>query len=464
HGDADLPAAADPAIDARVLDAVADELWRARGDSLIVCGANDVDTQILVLAANELLGNVGATIDADNLSNQKCGDDASLAQLVDDMERGRIEVLILYGANPVYDAADGERFRAAMARVPLTISFADRLDETATHAAIVCPDHHFLEAWGDAEPIASSYSLAQPAIAPLFDTRAAQESLLTWLGRPEDFYVSVRAFWRTTLFPRQTRYATFDEFWDHSLHDGVYAAAPRERSRTRFAADWKGSFASVARAQAGASHGDRDRFELHLYEPVGVRDGAHANNPWLQELPDPVSKVTWGNYAAIAPADATRLAVASGDVVALDAGGHRIELPVHVQPGQAPRTISVALGYGRTRAGHVGDGVGVNVFALTPVVAGTRRYARDGITVARTGRREALATTQSHHSMEGRAIVKELRLTDIDRGHGDGETADLPTLWAARPRGGHNWGMAIDLSACTGCSACVTACQAENNV
>ena len=464
-GDTSLPEVDESSLDRRALDAAADSLWRARGESLLVTGTNDVDSQIVVHAANALLGNIGTTVDLDNVSLQKRGDDAAFARLVEDMSAGRVDTLILYGVNPVYDAPDADRFRAALSRVALTVSFADRVDETAAHADIVCPDHHFLEAWGDAEPIASQYSLAQPTIAPIFDTRAAQESLLTWLGRSPDFYSYLRDFWRGEIIPVQSRDTTFDELWDHSLHDGVFAGPVRVTTHKPLVGDWKASAGRVAREQAGGGRRELDTFELHIYEPVALRDGAHANNPWLQELPDPVSKITWGNYAAIAPADASRLGLATGDVVALDASGRRVELPVHVQPGQALRTVSVALGYGRTRSGHVGDGVGVNVFPLTRLEGGTRRYARTAITLTRTGRVTALATTQSHHSMEGRAIVKETSLGDFveRRDHGD-EPDDPPTLWAERPKGGHNWGMAIDLSACTGCSACVTACQAENNV
>ncbi|HJZ78153.1 MAG TPA: hypothetical protein VKE51_40780, partial [Vicinamibacterales bacterium] len=288
RGDAAVPDLDESALDRRALDSTADDLWRARGESLVVCGVNDVDTQILVHAMNALLGNIGTTLDLDNVSLQKRGDDVALARLVDDMEAGRVGGLILYGVNPVYDAPDSDRFAAAIARVPLTVSLADRLDETAAHAHIVCPDHHFLEAWGDAEPIASCYSLAQPAISPLFDTRAAQDSLLTWLGRSPGFYDYLRGVWRETLFPAQARYATFDEFWDHSLHDGVFAIPPRTISEKPFAAEWRASAASVARSQPDAAASRRrDTYELHLYEPVAVRDGTHANNPWLQELPDP---------------------------------------------------------------------------------------------------------------------------------------------------------------------------------
>ena len=462
HGSVDVPESDESQLDRDALDNAADDLWRARGESLVVCGAHDEATQTLVLAVNALLGNIGRTVDLDHVSLQKQGDDAAFARLVDDMAARRVDVLILYGVNPAYDAPDAERFAAAMARVPLTVSFADRLDETAARADIVCPDHHFLEAWGDAEPIASRYSLAQPTIAPLFDTRAAQESLLAWLEREPDFYAYLRAHWRGALFPTQDRCDTFDEFWDRSLHDGVFTGAPRPAVERRFAGDCRRAAETVRHAHAQAAGG----FEVHLYEPVAVRDGAHANNPWLQELPDPVSKVTWGNYAAIAPAIAARYGLADGDVVALEAGARRLELPILVQPGQHARSISVALGYGRTRGGRVAEGVGVDAYPLAQSIDGRRRYFRTGVRLTRTGRRDPLAATQTHHSMEGREIVKQTTLASFLESSGQGADAhaDAPTLWAERPRGEHNWGMAIDLTSCTGCSACVTACQAENNV
>ncbi|HEY3159563.1 MAG TPA: 4Fe-4S dicluster domain-containing protein [Vicinamibacterales bacterium] len=469
-GIADVPDAPERSMDPRPLDAAADDLWRTRGASLVVSGADDVATQVIVHATNVLLGGIGTTVDLDRPSLQRRGDDIAVARLIDDMARGNVDVLIVYGVNPVYDYPQPDRFVAAMRDVPLTISCSDRLDETAALAHAVCPDHHFLEAWGDAEPVASFFSLAQPTIAPLFDTRAAQDSLLTWLGRTPDFYEYLRAFWRETLYPLQLQYATFDEFWDRSLHDGVFTLPPQPAAEKRFGGDVWAAAAGIGRDhdRSAAEH-HPDGYELHLYETVGQRDGAHANNPWLQELPDPVSKVTWGNYAAVAPSFASRLGVSSGDVVALDAGTGRIELPVCVQPGQSPRAISVALGYGRRRAGRVGGGVGANAYGLVRLVAGMRRYSRTGIMVARTGRVDPLAATQTHHSMEGRTIVEETTLAawlaSSSAPHaGEAPHAEVPSLWAERPSGAHAWGMAIDLSACNGCSACITACQAENNV
>jgi len=467
QGMAGVPDVQDSPLDGRALDAAADDLWRDRGESLVVCGSQDPRVQLIVHHVNVLLGNIGHTVDLDHPSHQKQGDDAAVARVVDEMSRGDIDVLILYGVNPGYDYPEAGRFLEAMKKVPLSVSFADRLDETAACADAVCPDHHFLEAWGDAEPVASFYSLAQPTIAPLFDTRSAQDSLLKWLGETPDFYQYLREFWRTTLYPQQDRDATFDDFWDHSLHDGVFATPRRTASAWPFVGDSNRAAAGIQRDHARTAADARaDRHELHLYETVGLRDGTHANNPWLQELPDPVTKITWGNYAAIAPSFAVRLGVTSGDVIALEDGGWRVELPVHVQPGQSPQTISVAVGYGRTRSGKVGQGVGVNVFPLVASAGGVRRYFRTGVRATRTGRSEPLAATQTHHSMEGRAIVKATTLEAflVSASSGNDDRVELPSLWAERPGGQHKWGMAIDLNSCTGCSACVTACQAENNV
>jgi molybdopterin-containing oxidoreductase family iron-sulfur binding subunit len=228
--------------------------------------------------------------------------------------------------------------------------------------------------------------------------------------------------------------------------------------------DWRASARSILdeNRQARAARRD-DRYELHLYEGVPLRDGRHANNPWLQELPDPITKVTWGNVASIAPALAQQLGLGDGDIVSLKTATREIELPVFVQPGQASRTISVALGYGRTQSGKAGRNVGVNAYPLTSMDRALRSYAVSNVTLTKTGRRQALAATQTHFSMEGRPIVLETTAAELaSEAHEARE--EHPTLWAERARGDHAWGMAIDLNACTGCSACLVACQAENNV
>ena len=449
------------------LDAVADELWKHRGESLVVSGVNDLAVQMTINALNGLLGNIGKTIDLAQPSLQRSGDDKAVADLIEAMDRGDVHTLILYGVNPAYDYADAGRFLNALQKVKLSVSFSDRLDETSLHVHAVCPDHHFLEAWGDAQPVESHLSLAQPLIAPLFETRAAAESLMRWRGDPQpNYYNYLREFWRKNVFPKPSEPRNFDAFWDKCLQDGVVVSSSMgDTHSSSLSHDWEKTAHSVLQAHqpGGEARGDGS-YELHFYESVALRDGRHANNPWLLELPDPVSKVTWGNYAALAPKLAEKLGVEDGDVLRLRSDRGQIEIPAFVQPGQEVHTISVALGYGRTAVGKAGEHVGVNVFPLTAIKDGFRSYSNSNVTLEKTGRRETVASTQSHFSMEGRPIVQEISLAELKAGESSEAKESMPTLWAERLQGEHSWGMAVDMNSCTGCSACVVACQAENNV
>ena len=459
----EVAAPPDP-VDAKTLNSVADELWRHCGESLVVSGCNDVAIQLVVHTLNRLLGNVGRTLDLDRPSLQRMGNDAEVATLVEEMARGEIHTLILHGVNPAYDYADPGGFLAGLSKVAFSISTADRRDETSAAVHAICPDHHFLESWGDAEPVAGMLSLCQPIISPLFDTRAAAESLLRWLGDPSDPYGFLRDYWRTAILPRQHTHHDFDTFWDQTLERGVLDLGPPAGAAVADpgGGDWRAAAATLREeSQRAASSGDAGRYELALFESVPLRDGRHANNPWLLELPDPITKVTWGNVALIAPSLATQLGLGDGDVVSLTTAAGAIEIPVFQQPGQHPRTLSVALGYGRRQVGKAGNDVGINAFPLTRLVRGARRTWADGVTLASTGRRDKLASTQSHFSMEGRPIVLETTRAELGR---RGDADKLPNLWNERLQGERSWGMSIDLDSCTGCSACVVACQAENNV
>jgi Fe-S-cluster-containing dehydrogenase component len=453
-------------IDAAVLDRLAAALWEHRGASLVVSGSNEVAVQLVVHTINRLLGNVGKTVDLDRPSLQRQGDDAAMAELVAEMQRGEVHTLIMHGVDPAYDYSDGTWFLNALSHVALSVSTADRRDETSTATHAVCPDHHFLESWGDAEPVAGHLGLRQPTIAPMFDTRSAAESLLRWIGDATDHYTFLREHWRTAVLPRQRAFGDFDAFWDHTLERGVLDLGPPPAEPvTGEGGDWRTAMATLRDDARRHAAGDGERYELALFESVAMRDGRNANNPWLLELPDPITKLTWDNVAAIAPALASRLGLRNGDVVALTTAVGHLEVPVFVQPGQHPRTISVALGWGRHQVGKAGNGVGVNAFPLAKLVRGARRTWLDGVALSPTGRRVKLAGTQSHFSMEGRPIVLETTRAALGgHVHGGHEHGELPDLWPQRPHGERSWGMTIDLDACTGCSACVVACQAENNV
>jgi molybdopterin-containing oxidoreductase family iron-sulfur binding subunit len=456
------PDAPDPAVDPRLLDAIADDLWDHPGESLVVSGVNDLAVQTAVNRLNVLLRNAGRTIDLDRPSQQSQGDEAAVADLIAALERGEVQGLLLWGVNPLYDHPEAGRIARALANVPLKISFAERLDETAALADVIAPDHHFLESWGDAEPVEGCFGLRQPAIAPLFNTRAVPASLLRWMGEEQpDAYRHLREHWQRELFPRQTRWARFDDFWDHSLQDGACEIAPPESgpAPARDAGDLAAATAAILAAHREAR--SQQGYEVLLYEKVGLRDGRHANNPWLQELPDPVSRLTWGNQIDLSPRMAAEMGLEEGDVVRLRHGGTVLELPVRLQPGQPHGMVAVALGYGRTRAGKVADGVGANAFPLVAARDGFHRNWASGARLEKTGYHEALAAVQRHSSMEGRPIVRTLTPAELRRGK---EEEPHDSLWKEWPREGHHWGMSIDLNACTGCSACVVACQAENNV
>ena len=282
------------------IDASPTRWSRHRGESLVVSGSDDVATQLVVGKLNALLGNIGATVDLERPSLQRQGDDGAMAALIDDMARGAVRALMLWGANPVYDHPDGAAFGKALAKVPLTISFADRRDETSAHVHALCPDHHFLESWGDAEPVRGHFSLRQPLIAPLLDTRAAAESLLAWVDRPTDH----RSYLRELLAARAPSAAgtagSFDEFWEATLERGVIDL-PRpplaaQRVQGRLAG---GGARGASRGQTPiAGPPTAAATSCRCTRRSAARDGRHANNPWLLELPDPITRLTWGNVAA----------------------------------------------------------------------------------------------------------------------------------------------------------------------
>ena len=245
-----------------------------------------------------------------------------------------------------------------MKKVPLKISLNATLDETSALADFACPQGHFLETWGDVETVRGTFSINQPTIAPLFQTRAFQESLLRWSGDSRTFYDVLRQSWREKLFPQQKQYTNFDEFWDQTLQKGVFTPEATRSEISSFKPD--GLSASIARLISAGEV--PNGISLVLYQKVSMRDGQFANSPWLQELPDPITKITWDNYANVSPRYAETAGLEEGRVVRITKGATAIELPVHIQPGQHDDVVAIALGYGRTKAGKAGDHVGVNAY------------------------------------------------------------------------------------------------------
>lgn len=472
------------------VSAIAARLWKSRGSSIVVCGLNDLESQVLINYINHLLGNYPGTVDIDRPSYQMRGNDADLQDLLGELKAGRVAALIIHVANPVFDLPDGTEIAGYFERVPLTISTSDHSDETSGAVRIICPEPHRLESWSDAEPVAGVVSITQPVIEPFGNTRPLAESLSAWMGAYRPMYEFIRKEWEGNVFTRQRVEKSFRTFWDRTVHDGFAVVEPLPQKRTRFNRSAVKTPETVPTKVAPANNA----LDLVLYPTVAILDGRHAHNPWLQELPDPITKIVWDNYASLSPVTASTLDLHESDIVRLEAVGNSIELPVHIQPGQCDGVVAVALGYGRkgtdrfTRIGPQWfeanptvspDGlVGKNAAAFILLGDGRRQYDAHHVSITKTGKQSLLASTQEHHSLhvperlaprngERRPIVQETSYTEYQRDPAAGSFGkhDLASMWPEEHTyNGHHWGMAIDLTACTGCSACVVGCMAENNI
>jgi len=427
-------------------DAVAKDLARHRGRSAVIPGDHQPPAvHVLAHVMNQTLGNVGKTVVHTAPVEARPEDQlASLRALVQDMEAGRVELLVVLGGNPVFTAPADVPFAAALAKVPLRMHLGLYPDETAALCHWHVPEAHPLEAWSDVRAFDGTVTIVQPLIAPLYGGKSAHE-LLAAFGEPPDRsgYDLVRQHWQAG-HPG----GDFEQAWRRWLHDGVVP-------RTALAPE-----AVVPAKIIPPPPAPGGGLELVFRPDPTIHDGRHANNAWLQELPKPITHLTWDNVALVSPATAERLALRSEDVVELTYRTRTVRAPVWVMPGHPDESVTVHLGGGRTRAGRVGTGTGFDAYAL--------RFADGlgftaGLEVHPTGERHPLAATQHHHRMEGRDIV---RATTLERYlHEKPERPELEaTLYPLVPYPGHRWGMAIDLSACVGCNACAVACQAENNV
>jgi molybdopterin-containing oxidoreductase family iron-sulfur binding subunit len=370
-------------------------------------------------------------------------------------------------ANPAYDYYKTKDFKAALAKVKLRVSFADQNDETALLCNVVAPNHHYLESWGDAQVTAGYYSIIQPTINPVYNTRQAEQSLLLWSDSPvKDYYTFVRNTWDTVIFPKAGA-GTGQKAWEALLQTGFVKLPAAAAGSYSFAKDVNAAAQTIASQSAQIAAKD-NQVEVMLYQNGAIGDGKKANNPWLQELPDPVSKVTWENFAAVAEKYGRDvLKIEEGDVVEVAVDGYSIKLPALFQPGQAQGTVSIALGYGRTAAGKVGNNVGQNAFPFYSFRNGTFQTTGGIATITATGDQSPLAQTQTHHSYEGRNVIRETTFNQYLKDATSGnkrEKKDYASLWDEYDHPQYNWVMAIDLNACTGCGACVVACNAENNV
>ncbi|GGC16137.1 quinol:cytochrome C oxidoreductase [Parapedobacter defluvii] len=442
------------------LKLVVQELQQARGRAVVVSGSNEVAMQTLTNAINVALQSYGSTIDLDNPSYQYKGDDEAFTTFLAEANRGDIDVAFFLDSNPLYSYPDVTAVKDALGKIKFKLSFADREDETASELDAIAPNHNFLESWGDAHPRGGYYTIVQPTINPVYNTRQAEHSLLLWAGEKTDYYTFVKNYWEQQLLVGSSK------TWKDVLQTGFEYKG--EQPAATYSFDFA-SLGAVANAIALHSKALAKDVEVQLYQSIAIKDGKQGNNAYLHELPDPVSKVTWDNYAAINPKFAESLGLGENSLVEVAGeNGYKVTLPVLMQPGQAMGTVSIAVGYGRTKVGKAGDNVGKNAYPFAKLANGTLQFNTTAKLAKASGTYE-LAQTQTHHTIEGRNVIRETTFTKYKEnpGHNAGKWTDSHKtydLWNKYEQPGHKWVMAIDLNACTGCGACIVACNIENNI
>ena len=441
---------------AQWIKAVVQDLQQHRGASLVVPGDHQPPlVHALAHAMNDALGNVGQTVIYTAPVVARPVDQlASLRELVQDMAADRVELLVIMGGNPVYTAPADVEFAAHLTNVEFCVHLGLYQDETSRLCHWHIPETHVLESWGDARAYDGTVSLMQPLIAPLYDGKSAYQLLAALMEEPErSDHEMVRAYWQN-----QYEGANFEHFWNTALHNGLIAdtALPPKNVQLQ----------QARLTELDAPPAPAPGLELIFQPDPTIWDGRFANNGWLQELPKPITKLTWDNAALLSSATAERLGLSNEEVVELRFQERAVRAPVWIMPGHADETVTVHLGYGRERTGRVGTGAGFNAYVLR---TSDTFWFGNGLEIRKTGERYPLATTQLHHSMEGRSIVLAATLEHyLENPHFVADEIHQPqpdeTMYPLYEYQGHAWGMVIDQSMCIGCNACVVACQSENNI
>ncbi len=470
-------------IDATV-DAIASEIRKAGSKAVVVCGLNDINAQMVTLAINKLLQS--EAFDTEKPRYIRAGNTAEVDKLIADMNAGRIGALIIDGVNPVYALPNAADFVEGLGKVDLSVYFALNNDETAQAVSHVAAASHYLESWGDAELKKGHLSLMQPVIRELFDTRQFQACLLNWMGGEMSYREYVKDNWTNSyLNGFGWNKALQDGVFTVDMNDGVNESAVESTVEPNEGATGEETMiSSLSSALRSLTSAADSSMELTLYSKVGMGDGKQANNPWLQEFPDPITRVTWDNYITISKADAEELGLENynvanggldGSYANVTVDGTTLEnIPVIIQPGQAKGTAGLSFGYGRMAGMQEEMQTGVNAFPLYKNFNDVQ-----SVSISKASGVHEFACIQLHNTLMGRGdIIKETTLKEfnteephvwnpvpqvsLDHQEVPATTVDL---WESFDRSiGHHFNMSIDLNACTGCGACVIACHAENNV
>jgi molybdopterin-containing oxidoreductase family iron-sulfur binding subunit len=465
------------------IKAVALDLEQHRKESLVIVGASQPPiVHALAHAMNHALGNVGKTvIYTEPVEANPVVQMESLRELVADMEAGRIDLLLMIGGNPVFTAPADLHFAEHLAKVKLRVHLSLYDDETSALCHWHIPAAHSLETWSDARAYDGTVTIVQPLIAPLYGGKSAHEVLavFTPTSRGRSSHDLVRDYWKS-----QKSTADFEKFWQIALHDGLIAdtALPPKTVEIKATSIQQQATSNQHRASSIQSKRSEDpdssgqpatshkqpasSLEIIFKPDPTIGDGRYANNGWLQELPKPLTKLTWDNAALISPATAARLGLSNEEMVELRYRERKVKAPIWIVPGHPNEAVTVHFGYGRARAGKIGTGIGFNAYALRTSDA---PWFGPGLEIHKTGERYQLASTQLHHNMENRHLVRAGTLAEYlehpdfvhEMGH---EPPRNMTLYPEHKYEGYAWGMVIDLNSCIGCNACTIACQAENNI
>ncbi|MFT5305527.1 MAG: MoCo/4Fe-4S cofactor protein with predicted Tat translocation signal [Chitinophagales bacterium] len=481
------------------IEALAAELTAAKGKSIVVSGSNKKSTQLLVNAINDMLGNYGSTVTWDRACYYRQGDDTKLQGLLTDMSAGSVGAVLVMDANPAY--VFGESFTSALEKVELTVDFSERKTETSGHVEYALPNHHYLESWNDAMPKDGVYATIQPTISHLFNTKSTQELLLSWSGDNSSYYDFIQANWKETVLGSQSKFSGFEALWNNAVHDGELTFEAKESA----------SFAGVDASAAASdvlSAVSASGLEVKLYEKVQIGDGSLSDNPWMQELPDPITRMTWDGYFVASPKwienqDLTHNAKnREYRVVSANINGVEFTLPVVGLPGVPEGVLGLAYGYGRSNTTHPEYSRGENAFKLIDrSTIKVQAFAASDV-VEQGGHKMGIVQQEygiTHTGLGGdktRKVVKETTLTDWQANHASDNDINFGSEWMDRKEWiekysyslygeetnedtdskdyggahvaalgqGHHWGMGVDLNSCIGCGACVVACNVENNV
>ncbi|GAB4230752.1 MAG: TAT-variant-translocated molybdopterin oxidoreductase [Acidobacteriota bacterium] len=485
--DLPLPEPSAGELDGALLDEIADQLVSSARRSLVLCGLQDLTAQVLANVLNELLGNYGRTLDIAYPSFRRRGWEADLETLQADLEAARVGALLVLRCDPVFELPWGDRLAPLLAKVPLTLLATDRPAETAGVVRYLHAEPHFLERWEDSQPTARILALGQPVVYPRGNTRSLLAGLEAWLGGTAGDYEVVRRVWAERIHSRQVGVAPFEDFWNATLAKGVANVRPERQAARPF--DWGVVEGMQAGLEASPSPADRRRPVLLLHPSDTLGDGGHSHNPWLQELPDPLTGAAWGPVARYAPGFTAEAPAGTGRHRGLRLGGRSggVELSAAEDRELPPGVCSAPLGYGRadtvglhravgpaSERAPAGSGpVGCNLYRFVEFRNGFFRYRVPveaelvSLSAPTASVRERLPEWEEIEVERRDSILRRLTLPELLSRRSSATTwEEAPGLWPEdhRRRSGHHWAMVIDLGACTGCGACVVACQAENNI